>query len=201
MYLMFEGLAAAIDGLEIPVDGDALAAVFALRDRLDAKLADAVAGFDSAGLWDGDGATSMTAWLRDRAGLTGRRAAPISTLARRLGSLPVTAAAWRSGVLSGGQIDAVVAAATGPLVEVFAGQETELVPALAGLSVTDTVRAMAVWKAHATADGIEPEHPDRAVHLARTLDGIRGPRRHPDPRGLLGGPAPPADRRNPRPRR
>ena len=43
---MFEGLAEAIDGLEIPVDGDALAEVFALRDRLDAKLAEAVADFD-----------------------------------------------------------------------------------------------------------------------------------------------------------
>ena len=60
---MFEGLAEAIDGLEIPVDGDALAAVFALRDRLDARLAEAVAAFDRHELWECDGATSMTAWL------------------------------------------------------------------------------------------------------------------------------------------
>jgi hypothetical protein len=38
------------------------------------RLAEAVAGFDAAGLWDLSGHTSMTAWLADRAGLT-RRAA------------------------------------------------------------------------------------------------------------------------------
>jgi hypothetical protein len=88
-----------------------------------------------------------------------------------LGSLPVTAAAWRSGELSGGQVEAVVAATAGPLVEVFAGHETEVVPALVGLSTGDTVRALAEWRALATADGIEPVEPERAVHLSRTLDG------------------------------
>ena len=168
---MFEGLGEAIDGLEIPVDGDALAEVFALRDRLDARLAEAVAEFDRRELWECDGATSMTAWLRDRAGLTGRRASHVSTVARRLGSLPVTAAAWRAGELSGGQIEVIAAAVAGPLVEVFAGHETELVPALVGLSTTDTMRAMAVWKTHATADGIEPDEPDRARASVPHVDG------------------------------
>jgi hypothetical protein len=40
---MFEQLGDAIDGLDIPVDGDALSAVLALRDRLDARISDAVA--------------------------------------------------------------------------------------------------------------------------------------------------------------
>jgi hypothetical protein len=46
-----------------------------------------------------------------------------------------------------------------------------LVPALAGLSTIDTARAMAVWRAHATADGTEPADAERALHLSRTLDG------------------------------
>jgi hypothetical protein len=35
---MFEQLGQAIEGLDIPVDGEALAAVLALRDRLDARI-------------------------------------------------------------------------------------------------------------------------------------------------------------------
>jgi hypothetical protein len=51
------------------VDGDALAAVMALRDRLDARISDAVAALDASGLWELEGATSMTAWLADRGGM------------------------------------------------------------------------------------------------------------------------------------
>ena len=169
---MCEGLAQAIDRYPIiPVDGDALAEAFALADRLHAKLAEAVAAFDRAELWDVDSATSMTAWLRDRAGLTGRRARNLTAIGRRLRSLPVTAAAWRAGELSGGQVEAIAAAVDDTTIDVFAAHEAELVPTLAGLSTVDTVRAMAVWKAHATADGTEPDDADRALHLSRTLDG------------------------------
>jgi hypothetical protein len=38
---MFEQLGDAIGGLDIPVDGDAIAGVLALRDRLDARISDA----------------------------------------------------------------------------------------------------------------------------------------------------------------
>ena len=51
---MFEGLAGEIEALSVPVDGASIAAAVALRDRLDAKIADAVAAFDAASLWDLD---------------------------------------------------------------------------------------------------------------------------------------------------
>jgi hypothetical protein len=63
---MLEELGTAIETLDIPVDGDALAAVIALRDRLDARISDAVNAYDRAGLWELEGATSMTGWLADR---------------------------------------------------------------------------------------------------------------------------------------
>jgi len=66
---MFEELGTAIDTLDIPTDSAALAAVVGLRDRLDARISDAVATHDRAGLWELDGATSMTAWLADRAAM------------------------------------------------------------------------------------------------------------------------------------
>jgi hypothetical protein len=57
---MFEQLGTAIEGLDIPADGAALAAVVRLRDRLEARISHAVAAHDHAGLWELDGATSMT---------------------------------------------------------------------------------------------------------------------------------------------
>jgi hypothetical protein len=168
---MFEALARDIEELEIPLDGDALGEALALADRLDAKLAEAIGEFDRHELWDVDGATSMTAWLRDRGGLVARRARHLVAVACRLLSLPVTSAAWRAGDLNGGQVESITAAVDDNTVDLFSCDETELVPALTGLSTTDTARAMAVWRAHATADGAEPADADRSLHLSRTLDG------------------------------
>ena len=79
---VFEQLGSAIEGLDIPLDGDALEALLALRDRLEARISSAVAAHDRAGLWELDGATSMTAWLVDRAAMPRPRAAATTSLAR-----------------------------------------------------------------------------------------------------------------------
>jgi hypothetical protein len=165
------GLAEAIEELLIPIDGEALAGVLALRDRLDARIAVAIASFDRHQLWDTEGASSMTAWLVDRAGLTRRHAAHTAARARRLDRLPVTTDAWRTGRLSGGQVDTIVANVSDEKVDLFAAQEAELVPVLEPLTIRATGRAMGVWRALATADGSEAQHADRALHLSPTLDG------------------------------
>jgi hypothetical protein len=64
---MFEALAEAVEHLEIPAWGDALAEAMAIRDRLDAAICAAVGVFDAERGWEVEGATSMTAWLRHRA--------------------------------------------------------------------------------------------------------------------------------------
>jgi hypothetical protein len=85
--------------------------------------------------------------------------------------LPVTAHAWRTGELTGGQIDTITATVNDTTTDTFAAAETELVPTLAGLSTRDTVRALAIWKAHASTDSPPPEPTPGRVHLSRTLDG------------------------------
>ncbi|MFN2607662.1 MAG: hypothetical protein ABR511_07160, partial [Acidimicrobiales bacterium] len=60
---MLAELRRAVEGLDIGVDGDAIAEVLALRSLLDARLAGAIGAFDRAKLWDLDGHTSMVAWL------------------------------------------------------------------------------------------------------------------------------------------
>src|SRR3954451_19858097 len=118
--------------MRIPVDGDALVEALALRHLLDARLAAAVGAFDAAGLWDLEAATSMTAWLRDRAGLSSRDAARLATRSRKLQQLPVTAAAWQDGSLTEGQVDAVLGCVSTGHVERWARHEAAVVPALVG---------------------------------------------------------------------
>jgi Domain of unknown function (DUF222)/HNH endonuclease len=168
---MFDQLGTAIEGLDIPADGDALAAVLALRDRLEARISDAVAAHDRAGLWELDGATSMTAWLADRAGMHRPRAAATVTRARKLAHFPVTAGAWRDGTLSSGQVEAVAAHLDPDTVGLFADHEQLMMPTLAALSVRDVAAAMAAWREAATADRDPKPEPPQALHLSSTLAG------------------------------
>jgi hypothetical protein len=163
-------LAEAIEGLEISIDAEGIREVLVLRDRLDARILDALGEFDAGRLWDVDGATSLTAWLRDAASMTSRAAGRLSLLARRLRRLPVCLAALRDGDLSGGQVDAIVAQLDESTVELFAAAEAELVPYLAPLTVAGVSRAMAAWKEGAAPDREEPCEPERSLHLSRTLD-------------------------------
>ena len=168
---MFEQLADAIDGLDIPVDSDALAAVLALRDRLDAHISDAVAAHDRAGLWELDGATSMTAWLTDQARMPRPRAAATAARARKLAQLPLTAEAWRDGVLSSGQVEAIATNLDPDTVGLFADHETAMLPTLVGLPVRDVATAMRTWRESATAHRDPKPEPAQALHLSRTLAG------------------------------
>jgi hypothetical protein len=170
---VFEVLADEVDRLVIPPCGEAITAALALRDRLDAKITDVVSAFDAAGLWDLDSATSMTAWLRQRGGMTKREAARVTGRAKKLRGLPVTARAWEAGELSGGQVDAMVAVLKPEMLELFAQHEESLVLSLVGLSVSDTSRAMGHWAAHAAAlaDEPEPAESKRGLHLSQMLDG------------------------------
>jgi hypothetical protein len=172
--MVLAALAGAVEELELPVDGPTLLAAIALRDRLDAKIAAAAGEFDHHSLWDLDAATSLTAWLRDRASMTANAAGRLAARGRRLRVLPVTTAAAANGSLSGGQLDVVLASLDDRTASLFADHEAELVPALMALDVRRVGRAMAAWKARATADDdTERGEPVRAVRLSATLDGRR----------------------------
>lgn len=173
MRVSLAAVAESIRALELPVDGDSIAGALAAMDELSAKVCDALGEFDRAGLWQVDAATSLVAWLRDRASLPGRDAARLSRTARRLRSCPVTRQAWLDGGLSGGQVQTIVANLTGANASLFAQHEAELVPHIAPLSVTDTGHKMRSWAAHAEAvlDAEAPAEPVRSLCMSRTLDG------------------------------
>ncbi|MGI8758107.1 MAG: hypothetical protein ACR2K0_02245 [Acidimicrobiales bacterium] len=127
--------------------------------------------FDAAGLWDLDGATSMTAWLCHPGAMAGGDARGLVSSARRLRGLSVTALAALDGRLSAGQVKAIVANVSDATAELFAEHEAKLVPTLVDLSVADTTRAMRWWAAQAEAtvdDGKPQGEPESSLYLSST---------------------------------
>ncbi len=167
---MLADLAAVIEDLEVPFDGESLEQALALRDRLDARIAKATGMFEANGLWAGDASVSFVAWLRAHAKMTRRSAQWLRTLAVRLRSLPVCAEAYADGSLSGGQIEAILARIDDKNVEIFAAQEAELVPYLSPMNVAQVSRAMGYWLARNQPEPSEPKEPERSLHLSPTLD-------------------------------
>lgn len=167
-----EGLATELNGAAVPVDGQALVELIGLRDRLDARITEAVGALDQSGLWELDGAVSMTAWLKARARMTSRDAAVVVRSARQLGELPVTRRAFAEGDLSSGQVQAVLAAVS-ERTELFAEHEPDVVTHLERLDVRDTARVMAQWRemAEALDDGPEPMASERSLRASRLLNG------------------------------
>ena len=143
----------AIGGLD---QGAAIVELVRLRDRVNLELTERVGGCDEARLWDVDAATSMAGWLVDHAVLTYREAVGLTVRAKRLRGLPVTKAAWRDGALAGGQVTVIVERLGAQRTVRWSEHEAALVPALGGLSIDDTTRAVDAWKAHADADGPTP---------------------------------------------
>lgn len=168
---MLARLAEAIDNLRIAADADELREVLNLRDRLEAKVAAAVAEFDAAGLWELDAATSMTAWLKSQARMTSLDAGRLANTGKRIRELPTTLAAWRSGELSGGQVATVLASVRPEHRELFAEHEAEVVQTLAALDVRDTRRVMAHWSANAEGliEAAQTPEPERALYASRAL--------------------------------
>ena len=174
---MFPALSTAIDTLVVPVDGDALVEVLAVRDRFEARLVEAVGAFDDTDEWDrAEGCASLAAWLRVRGRMTAGDAGRLARTARRLRRLPTLRQAWLSGTVSGGHVAAVVANLSDRTAPLFAAQEDDLVPILAGVEVGAAVVAMRAWAAEARErlgdHGTEPD-PDRTAHLSPTLTGGR----------------------------
>jgi hypothetical protein len=167
---MLAALATAVENLDIPVDGDSLVEVLALRDRLDARIVEATGVFEANGCWAGDASVSFCAWLRAQAKMTRRSAQRLRTLAVRLRCLPMCAQAYADGSLSGGQIEAIVARLDDEVVEIFAAQEAELVPYLVPMTVAGVSRAMGYWLARNRPEPTEPKEPERSLYMSKTLD-------------------------------
>ena len=173
-----------VGDLELSVDGSEITRLFAVADQLLARAFTTLDGFDTAGLWDIDGAISLPAWLVTHAGRSRSEAFSLARTLHRLRQLPVTFKALRTGVLTHAQVQVIVANISDRHVTAFGDAEGELIPLLAPLSITEITTAMRTWAARAHAAAVAaadadpnlpaepkvPEHVDR-VHLHQQSDG------------------------------
>ncbi|MGI9120803.1 MAG: hypothetical protein ACR2G7_11900 [Acidimicrobiales bacterium] len=123
-----------------------------------------------------DAATSMTAWLQDRARMTRGDAARSVASAKRLRAVPLTSAAATDGALSGGQVKVILANVTERSASLFAtraessldGPKDRPEPK-AKLHLSQTLGDR--WRLDADLDALSGEILDTALRLAeRPLD-------------------------------
>ena len=144
------------------------------RERLDAKVCEALAGFLAHGLHQVDGWSSPIGWLKAH-GSSEPDAKRLAVRAQRLAVWPTLARSWFDGERSGAQVEVVVAVIPKALVDLYADHDAEVSPYLVGLSVPDTTQAVREWVARAegfTACPDVDEPGDRSrIQLSRTLGG------------------------------
>src|SRR3546814_1267539 len=87
----------------------------------------------------------MASWMRVRLRMSHGDASQLLKMSRLARSLPLTAAAWEQGRLSSGQIRVVVANVKTRHVDLFLGDEGQLVPGLCEADITETVSALRRW--------------------------------------------------------
>ena len=157
----------------VPADAQVLKSLRKQIDQLSALTVEAEVRFDQSQLWRDEGAGSLRAWLVDACGLSRREATRMARRADRLETWPDVLEAWKSGDLSGAQVDVVVASVPARFVNEFAVQAPDVVRVLAPLDVAQTEVAMRQWvRCAEAADGVEDfsERPS-GVYLDTLLDG------------------------------
>ena len=80
-------LAAAVSSLELAPVTEEIEQVLRVRDRLDAKISEALRYFDSEEAWAADASLSLTAWLAAHGRACRREAHREAVAARRLAQL------------------------------------------------------------------------------------------------------------------
>ena len=158
---------------EVPADAQVLKSLRMQIDRLSALTAEAEIRFDQQQLWRDEGAGSLRGWLVDACGLSRREATHLARRADRLESWPDVLEGWKSGALSGTQVDVVAAAGPARFVTEFAQQSTEVVRVLASRDVAQTEVAMRQWVRCAEAVDSPEDFSERpsGVYLDSLLDG------------------------------
>ena len=144
--------------------------------RLAAAQARALSVWDSRGLWASDRSRSASARLARDAGCSPAHAQAEVNRARKLRTMPASAAALANGDLSVDHIDVLARANHGLLTGLFAEGEQELIENTKGLRFNAFVRAVAYWKSLADDEVCEDEalrtKNNRFVTASRTTGGV-----------------------------
>jgi hypothetical protein len=143
--------------------------------RLDAARVALTGAWDARGVWSADGSKSGGAWLAHRTHQPQGAMHGEVRLARRLRTMPATAAALADGGISGDHADRLARANRPGLEDAFSRDEELLVGYAATLSWAEFGGAVAYWEQLATPDeteaDAEAQHDTRRAHCSQTLDG------------------------------
>jgi hypothetical protein len=158
------------------VDGDLVRELAELRDRVDAKLAEAFGGFVAHGGHQVEGWRSPAGWAAANLPVTRERAGAMAKQADRLRAWPILAGLWFDGHLNGGQVDTVVARVGRAHTHLYGEHDHAVSPLLVGLSVLDTKMVVADWDRKADAvTSVDPttvtsDEVDARLDLSRVGD-------------------------------
>jgi Domain of unknown function (DUF222) len=158
---------------EVPADVVRLTQTIA---RLEFQVLRAVGHLDRTRAYEADGSLSAAAWLRHRGRMTHGAAAATVGLARKLGTLPETSAAFSTGEISRPHARVIADACTTARHDEIVALEPELV---AAARVTDAHEFRNVVSRVTDAidgDGgaatAEAQHERRHLHISPLLDGM-----------------------------
>ena len=152
-----------VERLDVSVDPDDLAEVFRLRDALLAKAMRPLREFDTLELYQPTKATSTKTFLEKSAGLSAGEAGAAVVMARKLGKMPLTEAAFVDGTLPSGTVRAIVANVVPRVIDRYVAHEAENIDIVAPLTPSEAATVMQSWavRAHACADA-DNDKPPRA---------------------------------------
>jgi hypothetical protein len=178
-------LAADLHAMVAPQLLDRTAELVRARNRIDAELARTVRVADLTQASEHDGLKTMRSWLRGHARLSPGAAAHVVSNGRVLERLPVVAAAFADGHLTGEQVAVIAPVITSEHAAAAADQGVDLAEVDVVLAETAASRphvqlgrVVHHYLARLDPDGVEPDPTEgRSLSLARHTDGslsIRG---------------------------
>ena len=163
-----------INELDFAVDATELASGFRLRELLLAKLMRPLREFDALELYQPTKATSTKTFLEKTAGLSAGDAGAAVVMARKLGKMPLTEAAFVDGILPSGTVRAIVANVTPRVADCYLAHEADNIDIVKPLTPREAVTVMQSWAVRANAvvdsDKDKPPREDEYYH-SETLGG------------------------------
>jgi hypothetical protein len=176
MFDVLDELEAAVEKLATCEAETDVARLSQLVERLEYQRLRAVAALDRSGAWRADSALTTASWLRASCRLTHGAAAAAVRLARRLESLPVTAAAFEAGNISRRHAQVIAEAYTPERADALTDVESELVDVARRVHPQE-LRSLVSYVTDAIdGDGgaatANQEYARRRLHVSRMLDGM-----------------------------
>ena len=144
--------------------------------RVEAYVAASAAAFEASGVWGASGARSAVAYLARAARIPKALARRQVRLGRAMVHLPLAAAAWFSGQITGAHLEALGALRRPSTVALLERDEELLVRQAKRLRFDHFTRVLAYWEQRADAEGSEEaeaeRHGRRDAYLASSLEGM-----------------------------